>query len=40
MYWLANTHQWRRRKDGRRVLYDRDDVLTTMRSRDNVVTAP
>ncbi|MEV8017465.1 hypothetical protein AB0O76_14195 [Streptomyces sp. NPDC086554] len=40
VYWLANTHQWRRRKDGRRVLYDRDDVLTTMRSRDKVVTAP
>jgi hypothetical protein len=39
VYWLANTHQWRRRKDGRRVLYDRDDVLTTMRSRDTITSA-
>jgi hypothetical protein len=33
VYWLANTHQWRRRKNGRRVFYHRDDVLATMRAR-------
>lgn len=33
VYWLANTHRWRRRKDGRQVYYDRDDVLATMRAR-------
>ncbi|CAL9448295.1 hypothetical protein SUDANB99_02392 [Streptomyces sp. enrichment culture] len=36
VYWLANTHGWRRRKAGRQVYYDRDDVLATMRTR----TAP
>ncbi|MCP9962571.1 hypothetical protein LUX05_16540 [Streptomyces somaliensis] len=33
VYWLANTHRWRRRRNGRRVYYDRDDVLATMRAR-------
>ncbi|OEJ98115.1 hypothetical protein J116_016150 [Streptomyces thermolilacinus SPC6] len=33
VYWLANTHGWRRRKSGRQVYYDRDDVLATMRTR-------
>ncbi|MGK5638869.1 hypothetical protein ACSNOK_11235 [Streptomyces sp. URMC 126] len=33
VYWLASTHGWGRRKEGRRVLYDRDDVLATMRDR-------
>ncbi|TVL94150.1 hypothetical protein [Streptomyces sp. SAJ15] len=33
VYWLANTHRWRRRRNGRQVLYDRDDVLATMRAR-------
>ncbi|MEU7567921.1 hypothetical protein AB0A99_18290 [Streptomyces fradiae] len=33
VYWLANTHHWRRRKNGRQVYYDRDDVLATMRAR-------
>jgi hypothetical protein len=33
VYWLANTHRWRRHKNGRRVFYHRDDVLATMRAR-------
>ncbi|WP_212764950.1 hypothetical protein [Streptomyces sp. I05A-00742] len=33
VYWLASTHHWGRRKEGRRVLYDRDDVLATMHPR-------
>ncbi|MBZ4323928.1 hypothetical protein [Streptomyces huiliensis] len=33
VYWLASTHEWGRRKEGRRVLYDRDDVIATMRDR-------
>ncbi|MGI5341733.1 hypothetical protein ACQEVS_32170 [Streptomyces sp. CA-181903] len=33
VYWLASTHAWGRRKEGRRVLYDRDDVIATMRAR-------
>ncbi|WP_222947005.1 hypothetical protein [Streptomyces sp. TRM49041] len=37
VYWLANTHRWRRRKNGRRVFYDRDDVLATMRARSEAV---
>ncbi|EMF00397.1 hypothetical protein J7W19_31725 [Streptomyces mobaraensis NBRC 13819 = DSM 40847] len=33
VYWLASTHGWGRRKEGRRVLYDRADVVATMRAR-------
>lgn len=30
VYWLANEHQWRRRRDGRQVFYAQEDVLDTL----------
>lgn len=30
VYWLANEHRWRRRRDGRRVYYAQEDVFTTL----------
>ncbi len=33
VYWMANTHRWGRSREGRRVLYARNDVIATMESR-------
>lgn len=30
VYWLANEHQWRRKRDGRQVFYAQEDVLRTL----------
>ncbi len=34
VYWLAKTHGWRRHRDGRKVFYEREDVLRTMATRE------
>jgi hypothetical protein len=40
VYWLANTYGWRRHRQGRKTLYNREDVVRTMAERATRASEP